>query len=216
MASMTILEASEYFHISKEAIHNRIRRGSLSSEIVDGIKMVIIDTSNNTQQKPKTRTKSHQNDDRYYKLLEEQNLALLAKVEKLEGETRTLRDQKEQMLISERVKIEQIYKDKDEQLKNILQSIASQFMLNPPQPQEHLEAEIEIIEDKSNKTEDKIISLKKYLKQLKCSVKDKEKIIKKFDKKVKKDDRIILVDKKYYLNLTKYDYSDIIKVKKGK
>jgi len=216
MKSMTILEASEYFHISKEAIHNRIRRGSLSSEIVDGIKMVTIDTSNNTQQKPKTRTKSQPSDDRYYKLLEEQNLALLAKVEKLEGETRTLRDQKEQMLISERVKIEQIYKDKDEQLKHLLQSIASQFMLNPPQPQEHLEAEIEIIEDKSNKKEDKIISLKKYLKQLKCSVKDKEKIIKKFDKKVKKDDRIILVDKKYYLNLTKYDYSDIIKVKKGK
>ena len=218
MAKYTVADAAQKLGVSKEAIHNRVRRGSLKSVIENGVKLVLIESgvvAKSTARKTPVKTALHV-DDRYYKLLEEQNAKLQQRVDNLEGETRSLRDQKEQMLIQERKKIEQIYKDKDEQLKHLLQSIASQFMLNPPQPQEHLEAEIEIIEDKSNKEEDKIISLKKYLKQLKCSVKDKEKIIKKFDKKVKKDDRIILVDKKYYLNLTKYDYSDIIKVKKGK
>jgi TolA-binding protein len=140
MPNMTILEAAEHFGVSKEAIHNRIRRGSLSVEVIDGVKIVSIDTDAKTTPKPRAKAQpkkvTQSTDDRYYKLLEEQNAQLQSKVEKLEGETRTLRDQKEQMLIQERIKIEQIYKDKDEQLKNILTTISSQFILNAPMDQE--------------------------------------------------------------------------------
>jgi len=43
MQKMNIAEASEFFGISKEAIHNRIRRGSLVSVVEDGVKFVMVD-----------------------------------------------------------------------------------------------------------------------------------------------------------------------------
>ena len=145
MQKMTIAEAAEFFGISKEAIHNRVRRGSLLVEMIDGEKHVIVDENASVKMKPtpkKTRAKSTtprasrvatpKHDERYYNLLKEQNTKLQEKVEKLETETRTLRDQKEQMLIDERIKIEQIYKDKDEQLKSIINAISSKFMLDAP------------------------------------------------------------------------------------
>jgi len=208
MSKMTIDEASKYFGVSKEAIHNRIRRGSLQSIMDDGIKLVIID------KKPTRRkvTPKVLQDERYYVLLQEQNDKLQAKVEMLEAETRTLRDQKEQMLIEERQKIEQIYKEKDEQLKNILSAISSQFMLNAPiqsqhQEEELVDAEIEPTED----TQSEVISLKKYLKQLKITKKKRQKIKQRFKKKAKKDDRIIMVGDKYYIDISKYDYKDLMR-----
>ena len=104
MPNMTISEASEHFGVSKEAIHNRVRRGSLGVTIINGVKLVEIDADVKVKPHAKTRTQVRKTttvvaEDRYYKLLEEQNVQLQSKVEKLEGETRTLRDQKEQMLI---------------------------------------------------------------------------------------------------------------------
>ena len=212
MPNMTILEAAEHFGVSKEAIHNRVRRGSLNVVIVDGVKLVEINTQTKTTsvQKAKTQAKrtSTVNDDKYYRLLEEQNSKLQAKVEKLESETRTLRDQKEEMLIQERIKIERIYKDKDEQLKNILSSISSQFMLNAPLQEEEEHVEVEIEEDSSD---GEVVSLKKYLKSKKVSTKKSDKIKAKFKKRAKKDNRIIVIGKKYYINPSKYDYKDLLK-----
>jgi len=213
MSKMSIADAAEYFGVSREAIHNRIRRGSLESVVEDGVKLVIIEAS-----KPKraanrvAASKMQPADSRYNKLLEEQNAKLQERVETLEGETRTLRDQKEQMLIQERLKIEQIYKDKDEQLKSILTSISSQFMLSIPKEQEvviedeTLEAEIE----NEVLIEPKIVSLKKYLKKHKVSEKKSKKIRAKFKKEASRDDRIITVGKKFYLDLSKYDYRDLL------
>ncbi len=218
MPNMTINEAAEHFGVSKEAIHNRVRRGSLGVTIINGVKLVEIDADIKAKPHAKTRTQVRKTttvvgEDRYYKLLEEQNVQLQAKVEKLEGETRTLRDQKEQMLIEERIKIEQIYKDKDEQLKNILNTISSQFMLNSPietiQKEEHLDAEIELEEEVD--VQSKLISLKKYLKVQKLSDKKQVKIKNRFKKRAKKDDRIIVLDGKFHLDTNKYDYSDLLK-----
>jgi len=133
-----------------------VRRGSLNVVVVDGVKLVEINDNSKPNPNPKGKTQARRvttsvGDDRYYKFLEEQNAQLQSKVEKLEGETRTLRDQKEEMLIQERIKIEQIYKDKDEQLKNILSTISSQFMLNAPleiEQEEHVDAEIEVQDTK--------------------------------------------------------------------
>jgi hypothetical protein len=218
MKKMNIIEASEHFGVSKEAIHNRIRRGSLSSVVEDGVKLVLVDESK-TAPKPRTmQKKSASQDERYYKLLEEQNAKLQSKVDSLESETRSLRDQKEQMLIDERMKIEQIYKDKDEQLKSILTSFKAQFLL-APQQEEHLDAEIEEIKeiavesDIESKKESKsgVISLKKFLKEQKLSEKKIQKIKTKFKKRVKKDERVIIIGKKYYINPEKYDYRDLLK-----
>ncbi|MBC8236822.1 MAG: DNA-binding protein [Helicobacteraceae bacterium] len=234
MASMTILEAAEHLGVSKEAIHNRVRRGSLDVSVIDGVKYVDVDATAKApaaKAKPQTRRASTKaTDERYYKFLEEQNSQLQTKVEKLEGETRTLRDQKELMLIQEREKIEQIYKDKDEQLKNFLSTLSSQFMLNAPSQaveaeEEHLDAEIEVNLDDSDEISEaaelneaqelqpkkKLISLKKYMKKHGFSDKKKEKVTERFAKKAKKDERIIVLGSKFYIDTQKYTYSDLIR-----
>ena len=221
MANMTILDAAEQLGVSKEAIHNRVRRGSLEVTIIDGVKYVDIDASAKpaTPSKAKTQTRrastnAKLGEEKYYKLLEEQNTQLQVKVEKLEGETRTLRDQKEEMLIQERIKIEQVYKDRDEQLKSILSTLSSQFMLNAPAQveEEHLEAEIEETQEQEVvKKKSKLISLKKYLNKNNYSEKQQEKLKAKFRKKAKKDNRIILLGSKIYIDTVKFDYSDLLK-----
>jgi len=213
MSKMSIAQAAEYFGVSREAIHNRIRRGSLESVVEDGVKLVEVSkTAKPTRGASRTNaTKINSNDSRYYKLLEEQNAKLQERVETLEGETRSLRDQKELMLIEERIKIEQIYKDKDEQLKNILNTLSSQFMLSAPSElpeaqEDTLEAEIEHEDDNAQG----VMSLKKYLKKNKVSEKKAKKIKAKFKKEAQRDNRIITIGKKHYINLSKYDYKDLL------
>jgi len=228
---MSVNDAAEHFGVSKEAIHNRIRRGSLEVIIEDGVKFVIIDT-NQTPATPKktvrraSPSKARSGDDRYYKFLEEQNAKLQSRVEVLEGETRTLRDQKELMLVEERQKIEAIYREKDEQLKSVLATLASQFMLNAPELQEGetVDVEVEAVVEKEVKqvntpkeekvlkpSDANIVTLKKYVKGLKVSDKKAQKIIARFEKKAKVDRRIITLGNKIYLDTLRYDYSDLIK-----
>jgi len=216
MSKMSIADAALKLGVSKEAIHNRIRRGSLQSIVEDGVKYVLLEQGNsiaNKQAPKRTNPKvASEPDSRYYKLLEEHNDRLQQKVDKLEGETKTLREQKEQMLVQERIRIEKIYKDKDEQLKNILNAISSKFLLNAPadefvvESEELVEAEIEDEEKESND----LISLKKYLKEGNYKDKKSQKIKDRFKKAAKKDNRIVTVGNKYYINTAKFDYSDLI------
>jgi hypothetical protein len=211
MSKMSVADAAEYFGVSKEAIHNRIRRGSLESVLEGDVKMVLVGA------KPTVSTRAQSKkpaanfaNDKYYQFLEEQNSKLQEKVEKLEGETRTLRDQKEQMLIEERIKIEQIYRDKDEQLKSILSTFQNQFMLTPSKPKQKdedaaLEAEIEDIPSESN-----TISLNKYLKEQELSKKKIKKIKNRFASCAEHDHRILSVGNKYYIDTVKYEYSDLL------
>ncbi|MEA2092317.1 MAG: DNA-binding protein [Campylobacterota bacterium] len=217
MSKMSIADAALKLGVSKEAIHNRIRRGSLESVVEDGVKFVLLSRSSSVTNKPTIKrantVKASEPDTRYYKLLEEQNEKLQLKVEKLEDETKTLRNQKEEMLIHERARIEQIYKDKDEQLKNILNAISSKFMLNAPSDElvihreELVEAEIEPEEESPSE----LVSLKKYLNKGDFSKKKTQKIKDRFKKAAKKDSRIIMVGKKQYINPAKFDYSDLLK-----
>jgi len=195
MAKLTIQAASEHFKVSKEAIHNRIRRGSLPSMNEHGVKYVIVDDA-------KQETKQLINDDKYYTFLEEQNRSLQEKVEKLEKDNSTLRDQKEQMLIQERIKIENIYKEKDEQLKNILQSFSAKFLA---QQSEQEISNAEIIDISSGE-----LSLKKYLRSLRLKPKKEEKIKTRFKMMAHRDSRISIKENKIFVNPTLYSYADIL------
>lgn len=218
MSKMSIADAATKLGVSKEAIHNRIRRGSLESIIEEGVKYVLLDSDKTNKQTVKqtpmqtNKKVAHQNDDKYYKLLEDQNERLRQKVDRLETETKSLREQKEQMLIEERIRIEQIYKDKDEQLKNMLNAISSKFLQHTPkqelviESEELVEAEIEINEENST-----LISLKKYFKRSSYSTKKLKKLKEKFKKVAKKnDERFEVIGKKHYLNTSKYDYNDLL------
>jgi hypothetical protein len=208
---VSVSDAATFFGVSKEAIHNRIRRGSLDVALVDGIKMVVINTDEAAKQVRKTATKASVQSDKYHQLLAEQNRKLQERVAELELETRTLRDQKEQMLIEERKKIEQIYRDRDEQLKTVLSTLSTQFMLTQQKEEEPeaLEVEIEeapiVLVSKS-----KIISLKKYMKKLNISEKKQVKIEKKFKKLRKTDERVIIKDDNLYVDIKKFNYDDLI------
>ena len=212
MAKYTVADAAKKLGVSKEAIHNRVRRGSLKSIIEDGVKLVIIEAkivAKATTRTTATKKAALHVDDRYYKLLEEQNTKLQQRVDTLECETRSLRDQKEQMLIDERKKIEQIYKEKDEQLKNILNAISSKFMLNAPDEDiEEVEHIVEVEVEQDIKVDSRLISLNKHIKSRNFSKKKVLKIKEKFQKRAKDDSRIIKIGKKFYIDLEKYDYSD--------
>ena len=52
MTKLTISDAAEKLGVSKEAIHNRIRRGSLESVIENGVKFVLISKNRSSNAKP--------------------------------------------------------------------------------------------------------------------------------------------------------------------
>lgn len=222
MSKLTISDAAEFLGVSKEAIHNRIRRGTLECIVENDVKLVLINENDSTNNIPKKQTNQKpaaQSDEKYYRFLEEQNTKLQHRVDTLETETRSLRDQKEQMLIDERIKIENIYREKDEQLKNIINAISSKLLLSTPQEiQDTIEGEIdeaEDIEDEHNDIDDeqdigksRLTSLSKYLKSQNFSKKKISKIKEKFKERAKDDSRVVTIGKKQYIDLQKYDYSD--------
>jgi|CryBogDrversion2_1035201.scaffolds.fasta_scaffold01064_4 predicted site-specific integrase-resolvase len=197
MAKLTIQEASDHFKVSKEAIHNRIRRGSLACITEHGVKYVIVEDAI-------TQTKQVANDDKYYAFLEEQNKTLQEKVNRLEKDNSSLRDQKELMLIEERIKIENIYKEKDEQLKNILQTISAKFLSQHSQTEV---SNVEIIDVESDE-----ISLKKYLRSLNLKSKKEEKVKTRFKMMAHRDERIFIRGDKLFVNPKLYSYGDIISI----
>jgi len=175
MKKMSVLNAAQHFGVSKEAIYNRIRRGSLKSVIENDVKLVIIDETIPPTKRLQTEKKEN--------FLEKQNTKLLEKIALLESEVNSLKEQKEQ-----------IYREKDKQLTEILIALEAKGL----------------VEATKKTIQSNLISLKEYLKKQKLSDKKARKIKEKFKKQAQKDDRIIIIDKKYYLDLDKYDYRDLL------
>jgi len=211
MSKMTVAEASEHFKVSKEAIHNRIRRGTLDCVIEHGTKYVLLE--DNKESQPATAA----GNDKYYSYIEQENAVLKAKISELEGETRSLREQREQMLIEEKVKIEQIYKERDAQLKSVLQVVASKFLTHQKmeeaieevisEPEVVLDDVIDVVDEK----DDEIVSLKQFLKLKMYSKKKRNKIKARFEKYAFDDERILVIKGKIYLKPNYFDYGDLIK-----
>lgn len=214
MSKMTVAEAAEHYKVSKEAIHNRIRRGTLDCVIEHGIKYVV------TGDAKSVPVQNSAGNDKYYSYIEQENSALKAKIAELEGETRSLREQREQMLIEEKEKIEQIYKERDAQLKNVLQVVVSKFLTNQNMDtviEEAVASEEVRYDDPADDVidvldeEHDLVSLKQFLKLKMFSKKKREKIASRFAKHAEGDARIIVSDNKFYLKPNHFDYSDLIK-----
>lgn len=214
MSKMTVAEASEHFKVSKEAIHNRIRRGTLDCVIEHGTKYVVV---GEVKSEPAPTSAGN---DKYYSYIEQENAVLKAKISELEGETRSLREQREQMLIEEKVKIEQIYKERDIQLKSVLQVVASKFLTHQNMEaviEEAVTAEEVLFDDVTDDVIDVVdedgdfVSLKQFLKLKMYSKKKRVKIKARFEKYAFDDERILLKGGKIYLTPNHYDYSDLIK-----
>jgi hypothetical protein len=208
MKKMTIADAAEYFKVSKEAIHNRIRRGSLDCIVENGVKYVAVESAKNNAP---ANTVS---DSRYTQYIEQENERLREKVDSLEKETTRLRDQREQMLIDEKIKVEQIYKERDAQLRSVLHVVATKFL-------SHVNADTVMQEglggdainaDVVDTEIDEWISLKSFLKLKRIKDKEKKKIKSRFEEAVEKDDeRLSVRDGKIFLNPSHYEYSDLLR-----
>jgi hypothetical protein len=209
MKKMTIADAAEYFKVSKEAIHNRIRRGSLNCIVEKGVKYVAIEAAKNNAQ---TNVVS---DNRYTQYIEEENVRLRDKVDVLEKETTRLRDQREQMLIDERVKVEQIYKERDAQLRSVLHVVATKFLshVNTDTVMQEGMMVDAINADIVDSEIEEWISLKSFLKLKRVKDKEKKQIKRGFETALKNgDERLIARGDKIFLNPSKHDYSDLLEV----
>ncbi len=214
MPKMTVAQAAEHFKISKEAIHNRIRRGTLNSVIENGVKYVLL-----PDEKPTTHP-----DSRFYDYIEQENGRLKEKTERLEAEIDRLRDQREAMLIAEREKIEQIYKERDAQLKSVLEVFASK-LLPPHAVDAAIEESVESVEENGEVVDvdlpdnddpfagddfDDLVSLKDFLKLKDFGKKKRQRIKKRFKTHASEDARILVREGTLYLRPYHYDYSDLL------
>lgn len=203
MKKMTIAEAAEHFGVSKEAIHNRVRRGSLNCIVENGVKYVAVETAKGGNQ-----AASLANDSRYTQYIEQENERLRERVDVLEKETGRLRDQREQMLIDERIKVEQIYKERDAQLRSVLHVVATKFLshANVDKVMEEADAiNADVID-----AEEEWISLKAFLKLKRIKDKEKKKIKNRFEAIKELDERISVRGEKIFLNPSQHDYSDLL------
>jgi len=215
MKKMTIGDAAEHFGVSKEAIHNRIRRGSLNCIVENGVKYVAIESAKNNN-----ASTNNVSDNRYTLYIESENERLREKVDVLEKETTRLRDQRELMLINERINVEQIYKERDAQLRNILNVVATKFLSHANEElvmQEALKEETQPI-DAINadivpdiEIGDDWITLKAFLKLKQYPDSLKKNIKRRFKAAaLEGDERFIESNEKIYLNPSAYEYSDLL------
>ncbi|MDY0265134.1 MAG: helix-turn-helix domain-containing protein [Sulfurospirillum cavolei] len=118
---LTVTEAAKLLGVSKEAIYNRLRRGSLQSVVEEGVKYILLTkTSSKESLSSRKATENNAAESAYIELLKNQVEELKQKNEKLESDKERLVADKERLLIESKEKIEMIYKERDEQLKAIL------------------------------------------------------------------------------------------------
>jgi excisionase family DNA binding protein len=117
---LTVIEAAKLLGVSKEAIYNRLRRGSLQSVIENGVKYILLTKTSLKEGSSSSRKTEANVDSAYIDLLKSQLEDLKLKNEKLEADKERLIADKERLLIESKEKIEMIYKERDEQLKAIL------------------------------------------------------------------------------------------------
>lgn len=174
---------SKYLGVSKEAIYNRLRRGTLDAVVEDGKKFVLLTPSVQREGKlPKRSAITNGMNHEYVDLLKAQITELKEKNLKLESDKEKLQLEKERMLIESKEQIEQIYKDRDEQLKTILTlanvpTLQHKLQEDTIEVVEELEIEEDIV-DRICETYSEWISLKEYLKTQDLT-KDEKKSIKK-------------------------------------
>jgi len=202
MSKLSVAEAAEKFKISKEAIHNRIRRGSLDCVIEHGMKYVLIDES--VEVKPTVEPIN----EKYYGYIEDENKGLKEKVKDLEAQNSTLRDQKEQMLMLEKKNIEQVYKDRDKQLKQVLDTITTKFLPKLKEEalsQDEMEDFVDVEELKAEP-----IRLKEFLKLKAYKPAKRERIKNRFKRLLGQEERVFRYKGKICIDPSRYDYGDLI------
>ncbi|ACZ11126.1 helix-turn-helix domain-containing protein [Sulfurospirillum deleyianum] len=117
---LTVMEAAKLLGVSKEAIYNRLRRGTLQSVVENGTKYIVLSKGGMKENSSVRKADMSADYSAYVELLKTQLDEMKQKNQKLEEDKERLIADKERMLIESKEKIEMIYKERDEQLKAIL------------------------------------------------------------------------------------------------
>ncbi len=204
-------------------LHSKIRAKRLDSIVEDGEIFIVLEEPNEQKieaqerQEPKNQplAKAKVSVATVLALFQKENNYLKNRIVQLESKIDKLIDDKEQMLRDERDKLEQIYTNKDEQLKNILTLVNKKMHLeeqrtfaheapNMANAEQHKEAQLV-----SRPT---FVELKEYLRSLNLRSIERKTIKRRFLNAYDNDARVIHKDGKLYLDLAKYDYSDLLHI----
>lgn len=233
----TIDEYSKRFKMSKEMIHSRLKNKRLNYIIEEGTTYIIVPRSSldeshrraiheeNKQAhqekmqssataasapapaKPKTTVGT------IIALYQKENSQLKQKIRELEAKIDKLIDDKEQMLREERDRIEKVYSNKDEQLKTILELVNTKLMLSQ-QPESSTVHEVEPADEPAIDApwqQSDFVELRQYLKSLELPSPIRKMIKRRFAESYGSDIRVIQQNGQFYLDFSKYDYSDLLK-----
>lgn len=196
MSKVPVSEAAEILGVTKEAVYNRIRRGTLKTFEKDGVKYVVLDgyepqaasksapkTSKSAKSsEPKKSAKTGEFDVNEFLLsqiseLKEQNQNLQADKERLFRE-------KEQILLNNKTEIAQIYRERDEKLRGFL-SMLERPLLARQNGEYVAPIDVEFVESKPE-NEGKWMSLAEFLKSQNLSGKSLKKTQNKIIKNIGK------------------------------
>lgn len=225
MKKLTINEAAKKLGITKEAIYNRIRRGSIEVMVENGEKYIIFNNekkaSTNKQEKniqidKKTYISKQKTDYdfsiQYIELLKSQIDELKNNNQELNKDKDRLIKEKEELLKEQRDMVERIYKEKDEQLKIMLTFANRTLLANPNTLQNTtIEAQFENKIKNENETNEESdwFRLKTILKEKGYSKKKKKKILSNAKDYVGIDENIVENDGEIYIK-SDANYKQII------
>jgi hypothetical protein len=218
----SIDEYAKTFKMSKEMIQNKIRTKRLNYIIESGVTYIIVPRSSldeEKQQKIHESSKQSTNTNlpvtaspktsvgMVISLYQKENHHLKLKIKELEAKIDRLTNDKEEMLIAERKRIEDIYATKDEQLKNILEVLSTKLMLS----QNNTVHDVDVAHPNTLSIEPKgVIELKRYLKFIGIGSEARKQIRRRFTERFGSDVRIIQREGEFYVDLSKYDYTDLL------
>ena len=122
MKKVSIGEAAEILGISKEAVYNRIRRNSLRTEEIDGVRYVLLegavsaDEARGAKAKASPKTQTTPQNQSFIDYLIKEITELKGKIEALQEDKDRLHKEKEEILIASKEEIKLMYKERDEKL----------------------------------------------------------------------------------------------------
>ncbi|MGB5964687.1 MAG: hypothetical protein WBF77_04915 [Sulfurimonadaceae bacterium] len=217
---LSIDEYANRFELPVATIHTQLRNRELDYSIDNGVVYILLSSTPEPKQKTSVGT--------IIALYQKENQHLKDRIEELESKIDRLIDDKEQMLRDERSRIEHLYQSKDEQLKTVLELINTKLQLSQPTPiaamtENSVHSVDTHIEDTQEEAGEPItpnsadldphkISLRKYLKNIGLETHEKRIIKRRFAGAYGSDIRILQHSGEFYLDLSKFDYSDLLKV----
>jgi hypothetical protein len=215
----TVDEYAKTFKMSKEMIQNKLRTKRLNYIIEGGVTYIIVPRSSLDEEKRQELAQQSKHSaaapapqkttvGMIIALYQKENQQLKLKIKELETKIDRLVNDKEQMLIAERERIEEIYTAKDEQLKNLLEVINTKLLLSRDNSVQ--DVDITASAPVPPSLSSGIIELKRYIKFIGMGSHERKAVKRRFELAYGSDIRIIQKEGEFYVDLSKYDYTDFL------